>query len=167
MFPPPALAPDAPHYWRAAWDARDLVAQKVGRPLGRADIALAINSVDARTQNQLHIHVDCVRADVRDALSAAQAHIGGRWVPVPGGLDGHPYRAMRVAGESLENVRPFLMLAERMRGARQTMGTRDLAVVGAVFANGQPGFWLLTDMENAATGDRAEGEELIDTTCAP
>ena len=43
----------------------------------RDDISLAVNSVYGRSQNQLHIHIDCVRSDVRNALRAADPTIRG------------------------------------------------------------------------------------------
>ena len=43
------------------------------RTLPRDDIALAINSATARSQNQLHIHVDCLSIPVIEAL---HSHLG-------------------------------------------------------------------------------------------
>ena len=68
---PQILAVDAPNYFADAWRARSFVEQRAGRELPRDSLSLAINSADARSQDQLHIHVDCVRADVRQALTAA------------------------------------------------------------------------------------------------
>ena len=45
------------------------VEQRAGHGLPCDWVSLAINSAAARSQNQLHIHVDCVRADVRKALA--------------------------------------------------------------------------------------------------
>jgi CDP-diacylglycerol pyrophosphatase len=72
-----------PNYWRDAWTARALVSKNAGKDLPREDIGMAINGVGARTQDQLHIHVDCVRADVRAALQAAVAGIGDKWGRLP------------------------------------------------------------------------------------
>ena len=90
------LAPDAPNYLAAAWQARRFVDQRAGHDLPRDDIALAINSVYGRTQDQLHIHIDCIRPDVRAALTQHQAAIGPRWADFPVPLAGHHYRAMRL-----------------------------------------------------------------------
>ena len=58
----------APNYWAQAWSARQLLAPNSAPPIERGDIAMALNSVPGRTQNQFHIHIDCVRRDVRDLL---------------------------------------------------------------------------------------------------
>src|ERR1019366_1339215 len=62
------LESGAPNYWALAWSARLLLTPNSAQPLGRDDIAMAVNSVPGRTQDQFHIHIDCVRRDVRDLL---------------------------------------------------------------------------------------------------
>src|SRR5215831_11615476 len=49
---PQILAPGAPNYWLAAWEARRFVEQRAPAPLAHDDILLAINSEGARSQNQ-------------------------------------------------------------------------------------------------------------------
>jgi CDP-diacylglycerol pyrophosphatase len=145
------LAPDTPNYFAAAWAARAQVAARLGRKLPRDGVSLAINSQAGRTQNQLHIHVDCLRADIRARL--ATAAIGESWAPLPGGLAGHPYRAMRLAGGAL-SANPF-----RLVPPAELAGT-TLVVVGA-----PGGFIVLADRVNPLAGDVAHGEELQDHTC--
>src|SRR5262249_59391119 len=45
--------------------------------------------------NQLHIHIDCIRADVRAAIGRNQAKISFSWAPFPEILAGHHYMAIR------------------------------------------------------------------------
>lgn len=127
-------------------------------------MSLAINSTFARSQTQLHIHVDCVRDDVRKALS--ENHVGPTWAPFPVLLAGHVYDAIAVSGEDLE-VDPFVLLADGVPGARETMGARTLVVVGAVGADGRPGFVILAGRADMAANDLAEGEELQDHAFCP
>ena len=56
------LAPDAPNVFADAWKAKALLEARLGRPLARDAVALTINSKWARSQDQLHVHVDCVAA---------------------------------------------------------------------------------------------------------
>ncbi len=46
------------------------------------------------------------------------------------------------------------------------MGRETLVVIGAAMASGAPGFDVLVDRADAATGDTASGEELQDHDCA-
>jgi CDP-diacylglycerol pyrophosphatase len=164
---PSVIEPDAPNYFAAAWRAGTFVDQRAGWTLPRDWVSLAINSVLARSQTQFHIHVDCVRADVRAALSEHSAEVGPAWAPFPVPLAGHRYDAVAVTGEDLDAVNPLVLLADGIAGARETMGDRTLVVVGAFGADGRPGFVVLSDRADATTGNLAEGEELQDHSFCP
>jgi CDP-diacylglycerol pyrophosphatase len=162
---PALLAPDAPNYFAYAWRSRRYVEGALRKAMPRDDIALAINSISGRSQNQLHIHIDCVRDDIHAALTQKAATIGDRWAPLGAPLAGHAYLAMKVAGADLDHANPFTLLADGVAGARQDMGHHTLVVVGATFSGGHPGFILLDDHANPTAGDDASGEELQDHAC--
>ena len=159
------LAPDAANYFASAWEARSYVEGALHRNLPPDDISLAINSLSSRSQDQLHIHIDCVRTEVYDAVHAAQGAIGSEWKPLPRPLFGHPYKAMWVAGEHLGANNPFRLLADGVPGARQSMGDYTLVVVGLTRFDGAKGFVLLEDQVNREAHDLASGEELQDHSC--
>jgi len=163
---PKLLRPGMPNYFAAAWQQRAFSERAVPHKLPRDAWSLAVNSPFARSQNQLHIHIDCLRRDVRAALRRQQHAIGDTWAPLAATLAGHRYWAMRVLGDELGGADPFHLLAAGKPGARAAMGQQTLVVAGAEFAGGRPGFILLNDQANLAIGDRASGEELQDHTCA-
>jgi CDP-diacylglycerol pyrophosphatase len=150
------IEPGAPNYFAAAWQARDLLAAAAGREPPRNAVGLAVNPAHARTQDQLHIHIECLRPDVIEALQIAAARITNTWSAVE--IGGTGYNALRIEAEDLHGANPFELLAGRMPGAGQSMGDYTLVVAGMQFENG-PGFIVL-----AATG-RA-GELLLDSSCA-
>lgn len=165
MESPQILNPDTTNYFGAAWQARSFVEQRAGGTIARDWISLAINSSVARSQNQLHIHIDCLRTDVHDALRSVAGDIGPTWAPLPIPLLGHTYWAMAVDGADLD-ANPFTLLADGLEGARTDMGLYTLVVVGATDPAGRPGFVILADRADAGTG--AGGEELQDhDTCPP
>jgi CDP-diacylglycerol pyrophosphatase len=150
---PEILAPGAPNYFEAAWEARHFVDERAHRDLPRDDLSLVINAKDRRSQNQLHIHVDCVRLDVQAALREHAGAITTHWTKFPENLVGHDYMVMRVEQSDLIHANPFLLLADGIPGAREDMGNYTLAVVG------QPnGFVLLAG--------HGWGEALQDHACA-
>jgi CDP-diacylglycerol pyrophosphatase len=159
------LSPGSHNYWQAAWQARRYFEKRVGRAVPREDIGLAINSIYARSQNQLHIHLDCVRPDVLRVLQANEGKIGAHWSRLNVALAGHRYRVRRLEGAELGSRDPFKMLAGSDRQARADMGREALVVVGAVFAGGRPGFVVLADSADLATLDAAAGEDLLDHRC--
>jgi len=163
---PAILAPGATNYWDAAWKARFFVEAKLHSALPRDAISLAINSAVGRTQDELHIHIDCIRPDVRHAVDANLDKIGGHWAPFPVTLAGHDYRAIRIDQESLDTVDPFHVLADNDPEARSDMGMHTLVVLGAIFPGDSRGFVLFDDHANLLAGDRASGEQLQDHTCA-
>ncbi|MDR3538351.1 MAG: CDP-diacylglycerol diphosphatase [Acetobacteraceae bacterium] len=160
------LAADAANYWDLAWQSRYFVEERLQHLLTREDVALAINSDVGRTQDQLHIHIDCVRPDVQAALVGHLAQIGPQWAPFPAVLAGHSYRAMRLEQENLGDKNPFRLLADADPKAAEDMGNHTLVVVGATFPGNVLGFVLLDDHADLAAGDHASGEELQDHSCA-
>ena len=157
---PAILAPDAPNYWEDAWQARRFVDDRAHRTLPREAISLAVNSASGRTQNQLHIHVDCVRLDVAAALRDHAGDVGPQWQPFPTKLSGHDYMAIRLDQPELTDSKPFRLLADGIPDARADMGSYTLVVVGA-----PDGFVLLAGRATGPT-NRGSGEELQDHACA-
>ncbi|HKM74303.1 MAG TPA: CDP-diacylglycerol diphosphatase, partial [Stellaceae bacterium] len=82
------LASGAPNYFADAWRERGYTERAAQRALPREAISLAINSAFGRSQNELHIHIDCVRTDVRAVLQRQLAAIGDTWAPLAEPLAG-------------------------------------------------------------------------------
>jgi CDP-diacylglycerol pyrophosphatase len=160
---PTLLEPDAPNYVAAAWEAKSFVNARAGVDIPRDWMSLAINSAVARTQNQLHIHIDCVRADIRETVNRRIADVAPEWTPFPEPLMGHPYLAMAVEGDTLDASNPFQLLAKRA----DDMGLETLVVVGAYLPGGRPGFVLLASRADPSAGNPGAGEELQDHTACP
>ncbi len=121
--------PSTPNFFWLAWQARDFMSKKYGQPVPDRAVSLAINSRTGRTQNHFHIHISCIRPDVREQLDNNLANISSRWLPLPCGLRGHEYLARRVTESELVQRSPFMMLAEEVPEAREHMGSYGLAMV--------------------------------------
>jgi CDP-diacylglycerol pyrophosphatase len=163
---PAVLAPNAPNYWDAAWRMRKLTEGRAGKQLPREDLSLAVNSPSGRSQDELHIHIDCVRRDVRDALAAHRDAITLSWAAFPVPLAGLPWRAFRIDGRSLGSVNPFRLLAKGDPEAGAAMSQHTLAVVGVTWSNKVEGFALLDGKVDLAAGNRGSAEVLQDHDCA-
>lgn len=162
---PSLLQPDSPNYWRDAWRARLWLEKKVGRPVPRWGVGLAVNSQPGRSQDQLHIHLDCVRADVSQVLARRAAAIGDRWSSLTVGPGHYRYRVRWIGGADLGDRDPFSLLAEADPVARADMGQETLAVIGAQRPDGRTGFILLADRADLNGGDIGGAEELLDHSC--
>jgi CDP-diacylglycerol pyrophosphatase len=154
---PDVLAADAPNYFAAAWQAREAMAAILGRAAARDHVGLAVNSQHARTQDQLHIHIECLGPEIYRVLKASAHRLTDAWSPID--LAGQRYQGLRMLGEDLDKANPFRLLAERLPGARAQMGEYTLLVAGMQFSDG-PGFIVLTgkNVPGAAT--------FLDSTCA-
>jgi CDP-diacylglycerol pyrophosphatase len=163
---PGLLGPGAPDYFEAAWQARSFMAKSLGRPVPRDVVGLALNSVRGRTQNQFHIHIDCVSRETRDSLVRDSGVIGTSWAPLPDKLAGHGYDAMRIEAADLAGVNPLALLADGEPAARADMGDETLVAVAASLPDGSEGFYLLAGKVDLAHGNFGSGEELLDHGCA-
>jgi CDP-diacylglycerol pyrophosphatase len=163
---PALLASGASNYWAFAWTARRYVFARAHKELPRDAIGVAVNSVDGRSQNQLHIHVDCIRADVRDYLAAHAAKIARDWSGPDAVLRGHNYKVMRLDAASLSDTNLFTLLADGVPGARQDMGHWSLAAIPVSFGTDADGFVLLATHVDQASGNYGSAEELQDHDCA-
>lgn len=156
---PAVRAPGAPNYFEDAWRARVYTETEIGGTLPRDWISLAVNSVPGRTQDQLHIHIDCLRADVHQALTESAAGIGPAWAPLPVPLAGDSYQAIAV--DSLATVNPFALATDSADAALSTV-----VVVGAGTPE-RPGFVVLRRTAAPDSDDPAAGENLQDhDTCS-
>jgi len=166
------LDPGSPNYFAEAWAATSLVNRKLHFTLPRTDFALAINSVSGRSQNQLHIHVDCIQPKIRLALTRIEPEIGAKWQTLPVNLARHVYRAMWLPGTDLGDRNPFQLLAESLHHPAQEMGRHTLVLVGDK-RDGQDGFILLDSQAPYLAAAIApwlklglgSGEELEDHKC--
>jgi CDP-diacylglycerol pyrophosphatase len=159
---PAVLEPAASHYFAAAWAARAEVEAHLHRPLPRDAVSIAINSEFARSQDQLHLHVDCVDKDVAATLASQSSALDARFRPMAVELKGRRYWARRLDSTDLSEVSPFRLLADEIDGAKREMGLWSVAAIGAGFS-GNPGFILLADRYESGRGGHAE--DLQDHDC--
>lgn len=156
--------PGAPNYWRYAWEQRYRVGAALGRPLEPQQVGLEVNSAAARSQLQLHIHIDCMRADLPDLLRAHRHDPFGKWMPLA--LEGHRYEVMRLTGDALQTQDPFTLAATRSPYAAAAMGAQSLLLTGARFDDGDEGFYLINMAVNVDRGEYGNAEILLDHACA-
>ncbi|WP_322011374.1 CDP-diacylglycerol diphosphatase [Paraburkholderia sp. J12] len=157
---PDILYGGAPEYWVGAWDAGHYVDAKLGTRLAANQLGLEINSSTQRSQNQLHIHVDCMRTDITEALAPHRADAPGQWSPAT--LDGKRYRVMRVTSLS-DKDNPFRVVY-RSLASQQTMDTQTILVTGAG-PDAQRDGWLIVNSARDTEGGTGTAEGLLDHTC--
>ena len=149
------IEPGEPAYFSAAWAAHDRLGAVVGHEVADEVVGLAVNPMRHRSQDQLHIHIECLRPDVRDALAQHAARITTAWSALR--LGDSSYWVRRI-GADLKTEDPFKVLASDFPESDRAMGDYTLVVAGAAAGGGRH-FFLLTSTT-------AAGELLLDSTCA-
>ena len=151
-----------PPYFSQAWNNRNRLSAEIGKPLKDEWISLAINSKYGRSQNQLHIHIACLRQDIHDTLSEQQHNIDQYWRPLPEKLLGHQYLAKKLSGTDLIKEDPFHLLQGFVLEQDDSIDNYGLALT----VNPQGEMILLanrlklTDLNLGSTG------EILDYECA-
>lgn len=155
---PVLLRPEAGAYWRAAWDARHYVASAHPRPLRLNDIGIAANSQETRSQDQFHIHADCVSSRVRADLSAHPGGIGPAWKLLTFTVAGQRYYGRQIAAAQLALSNPLGSLVEAIPALRQRMDVTGFAILPAPSPDAP-----LTLLANASPQVAMEG--VLDHAC--
>jgi CDP-diacylglycerol pyrophosphatase len=150
------LDPDAPNYFAEAWHARGLIGTFVGHDVPRTAVGLAMGIAQSRTQDQFHIHIECLQQDAFKALRASADNFADVWSPIT--IAGSTYQAVRIMADGLDASNLFELLATLSPDARHHMANYTLVAAGMQFKGG-PGFVVLT-------GTGPSGEILLDSTCA-
>ena len=151
----------SPEYWVGAWAAGRYVDAKLKATLAPTQLGLEINSSQRRSQDQLHIHVDCMRNDIADALAPYRHDTPGTWRWTT--LDGKRYRVTRVTRLD-DGGNPFRVVARDL-GAQQSMAVQTILVTGAGPDTARDG-WLVVNSGLDVEGGTGTAEGLLDHSCA-
>jgi len=152
---PPGVA-----YWRAALAARPFVSGVLDGKLPLDAVGLAVNSARGRSQDQLHIHLDCLRPSVLKAVRAHGRHVRRTWSRFPVPLAGDRYEALRVPEAEAAQFNPFAALRS-LPGARPDLHRTSFAALATPPGDPEPGFILL-----AYRAPSASAEDVMDHSCA-
>ncbi|HKT97185.1 MAG TPA: CDP-diacylglycerol diphosphatase [Paraburkholderia sp.] len=151
----------SPEYWAGAWAAGRYVDARLKTTLAPTQLGLEINSSQRRSQNQLHIHVDCMRNDIADALAPYRHDTPGTWRWTT--LDGKRYRITRVMSLT-DRGNPFRVI-EHDLGPQQSMAAQTILVTGAGSDTARDG-WLVVNSGLDVEGGTGTAEGLLDHSCA-
>lgn len=160
---PVLLTPGEPNYFASAWAGRVDVEGRLRKELPREAVAIMVDSMASRSQDQLYLRIDCTDKDVAASLASYSGALDAQWRAMTIGLKGRRYWARKLESDDLSDASPFLLLADGIEGAKTDMGLWSLAAVGANFS-GKPGFVLLADRAEPPVGGHAE--DLQDRDCA-
>ena len=143
------------HYFDYGWNQRHLLTQQAPFVIADGYLAQAINSRFGRTQNQLHIHLACLKPEVYYSL---MQHLPDhRWQPIDTPLNGSRYFGIRVPA----TADPFALLTEYVRDRHDSMAHYGLL---RMMLNPHEAVLLATrvDLMHLSLGNT---ESMLDTDC--
>lgn len=159
------LAPEAPNYFYLAWLSRIYMAEKRGLPVDDRAVSLAVNSRFGRSQNQLHVHISCVRTDVRLYIDEHETEFTERWSPLPEQILGRNAFVRFLSEAEFRAKSPFLIVKEELLAANEPLDAYGIAIV-PVSGNGNVNFALFAERADLAAGDRGSAEEIQEHACS-
>lgn len=163
---PVLLDAGTPDYLARAWEVRNWVKNAYGRPdLPDHILSLTVNSMPGRSQNQLHIHIDCLRkpvlARIEDLQKTAPDKLaGGAEIT----LRGHKFRV--IGRLSSLTPSPFLLFAGEDEAIRAGHGVAVIDLGREAGEKGGPdsGDFLFLEDRSAGT-DWGNAEWIQDHRC--
>ncbi|MPR00826.1 CDP-diacylglycerol diphosphatase [Pseudomonas sp. MAFF 212408] len=121
-----------PHYVAQAWRHRDVLSSGLARPVPDQYVAVAINSRYGRSQNQLHVHIACLRAEVFAAINQPRNGLDEQWRVLPVQLMGHTYSGRTLSAAQAEGVDPLALLRDYVESRSDAMSQYGLLMASRV-----------------------------------
>jgi len=143
-----------PGLWAAAWGWRGRMQGLLGRPITRDWMALTVNSSLGRSQDQFHIHLDCLSRASHEGLAGLMGEGVVR-------LEGHDYHVWPMAEADLVRQDPVILASERLGLASDERTRLTVALAGALGDR----LWLLAHLAEPARLDFGHAEEIQDHDC--
>ncbi|MFG1175450.1 CDP-diacylglycerol diphosphatase [Erwiniaceae bacterium CAU 1747] len=157
---PKLLSPATPNFLAEAWRARHFIEERLGATINDRVYALAVNAQWGRTQNQLHVHISCLRSDIRQQLDALDSTLNAHWQTHQ--LGEHNYFIRAITRDEFKRTSPFIRIAKELPGAYENMGRYGIAI--ATLKDGRRA--LMVVERNWLLLNGGSAEELQDHSCA-
>lgn len=123
------LQQNIPNFFMQAWDRRGHLSHEAGKPIRDDYLSLAINSRYGRTQNQLHIHIACLRPEIYQTLNQQLPTLSADWKPLTVKINGHVYLAKTLTANEWAQSDPFKTLDRYAQQQNESIGKYGLAMV--------------------------------------
>jgi CDP-diacylglycerol pyrophosphatase len=114
-------------YLALGWQERQIVSHAYGRPVPDNALAISINSVSGRSQNQLHLHLSCLRQDIRVLLQQwSKSASANGWQPIR--LRQHDYLARILSLPQIKQKNLLQRIADEIPNFRTNSGEYGVAL---------------------------------------
>jgi len=153
----------AQNQWAFGWEARDIVSQAVGPPVADNLVGLAVNSRASRSQDQLHIHLDCISEAARAFVAENAAKASEGWGEFR--FQGQPVRAVLIP--SSDHTLRFNAFDAVRSSLREPARIADRGVFVSYVSrrDGPSGFMVVDQPVDGASGSTGHASDFLDRAC--
>jgi CDP-diacylglycerol pyrophosphatase len=154
------LSDKARKYFYLAWQSRSFLTGKLNKTIKEDNISLTINAENARSQDQLHIHISCLSKAARIALNGLDIdRLGNEWSPLQEKINQHSYYVKKIYLSDLKESNIFQIIRDKV-----TSEGGQMAYTGAALVNVDKDTFLL--LESSGTAEQGvSAEEMQDHQC--
>ena len=143
----------SPNYLYDAWLAKTFLTERLGKPIKERFISLALNPQNARSQDQLHIHISCLSSSANEILSKIpEGKINTAWSKEQVTIPPYSFYYRKVSLDELINENLFKSVSDKVK---QEKGSLEYTGVGLV-NRGPENFIMLVGIGTSAKGVSAE-----------
>lgn len=149
--------------WAFGWEARDIVSKAIGKRVPDNLVGLAVNSRASRSQDQLHIHLDCISEAARAFVAGNAGKASEGWGEFR--FQGKPVRAVLIPSpdntlrfNAFDAVRTSLPEPERV-------ADRGVFVTYVARPDGPSGFMVVDQPVDGASGSTGHASDFLDRAC--
>ncbi|MEQ1722788.1 MAG: CDP-diacylglycerol diphosphatase [Pseudobdellovibrio sp.] len=161
---PELLKTNSPNYFYESWVARSYMVKKYGAAIDDEEISLAINSQQGRSQNQLHVHISCIRPDVKKIIQDHSTKITEKWTHLPVKILGHDYKVIKITAADLKSKNIFDLVAKDIPDGEQNLSKYGIGLMALKNKKNSYDYVLLTSRAELPF-NRGSVEEIQDHLC--
>lgn len=162
---PEVLAMNEPNYFYESWVARSYMIKRYGADIPADEISLAVNSQLGRSQNHLHVHISCIRPDVKKIINDNLGKISAKWSELPVDILGHKYRVIKISEAELKQKNIFSLVASDIPDGEKNMNQYGIAMLAVKNKKKSHDFVVMTSRADLVKLNRGSVEEIQDHLC--
>ncbi|MGP1938976.1 MAG: CDP-diacylglycerol diphosphatase [Arsenophonus sp. ET-DL9-MAG3] len=123
------------NYFILAWQNREHFIKISKKPINEQFLSLAINSKYGRTQDQLHIHLACLKHEVFQKIKENEDILTNNWQPLKKRINNHQYIAIKVSWLDINKISPFNYLKKYVTECGDNISYYGLAMIPSTEKN--------------------------------
>lgn len=162
---PEILTTNEPNYMYESWVARSYMIKRYGAAIPDDEISLAINSQLGRSQNHLHVHISCIRPDVKKIINNNLSKITSKWSNLSVEIFNHKYRVIKITEAELKQKNIFSLVAEDISDGPENMNQFGVAMLAVKNNKKSHDFVVMTSRADLLKLNRGSVEEIQDHLC--